>query len=92
MLTVTRIIGLGMTYDGYLAAAAPGAAVVLDRELNVKSYITFSDEAVDNSIAIDKKGGVYCRDLETHVASRLDGAIPGDFQQSRARYRDALPI
>jgi hypothetical protein len=25
---VTRIIGLRMTYDGYLAAAAPGAAAV----------------------------------------------------------------
>ena len=48
-----------MTYDGYLAAAAPGAAVVLDRDLNVKSYVTFSDEAVDNSIAVDEKNGIY---------------------------------
>ena len=39
---VTRIIGLNMTYDGYIAAAAPGAIVVLDRDLNVKSYVTFS--------------------------------------------------
>jgi hypothetical protein len=30
-----------MTYDGYIAAA-PGALVVLDRDLNVKSYVTFS--------------------------------------------------
>ena len=34
---VTRIIGLNMTYDGYIAAAAPGALVVLDRDLNVRS-------------------------------------------------------
>jgi hypothetical protein len=57
--SVTRIIGLGMTYDGYLAAAAPGAALVLDRDLNVKSYVSFGDEAVDNSICLDEKGGVY---------------------------------
>jgi hypothetical protein len=57
--TVSRIIALAMTYDGYLAAAAPGAAIILDRDLNVKSYVSFGDEAVDNSICIDDKGGVY---------------------------------
>ena len=57
--SVSRIIGLAMTYDGYLAAAAPGAALVLDRDLNVKSFVPFGDEAVDNSICIDEKGGVY---------------------------------
>jgi hypothetical protein len=56
---VTRIIGLNMTYDGHLAAAAPGALVILDRELNVKSYVAFTGEAVDNSIAIDEKNGIY---------------------------------
>lgn len=56
--SVTRIIGLGMTYDGYLAAAAPGAAVILDRDLNVKSYVAFK-EAVDNSIAVDDRNGIY---------------------------------
>jgi hypothetical protein len=33
--------------------------VVLDRDLNVKSYLTFSGEAVDNSIAIDEGNGIY---------------------------------
>ncbi len=56
---VTRIIGLNMTYDGHIAAAAPGALVVLDRDLRVKSYVAFSDEAVDNSIAIDEHNGIY---------------------------------
>ncbi len=56
---VSRIIGLAMTYDGYLAVAAPGAAIILDRDLNVKSYVSFGDGAVDNSICIDDKGGVY---------------------------------
>ncbi|CAA2143087.1 hypothetical protein [Hyphomicrobium sp. ghe19] len=57
--SVSRIIGLAMTYDGYLAAAAPGAALIIDRNLNVKSFVGFGDEAVDNSICIDEKGGVY---------------------------------
>lgn len=57
--SVSRIIGLNMTYDGYIAAAAPGALVVLDRDLNIVSYITFSGEAVDNSIAIDENNGIY---------------------------------
>jgi hypothetical protein len=56
---VTRIIGLNMTYDGHIAAVAPGALAVLDRELNVKSYVAFPGEAVDNSIAIDEKNGIY---------------------------------
>ena len=47
-----------MTYDGYIAAA-PGALVVLDRDLNVKSYVTFPGEAVDNSIAIDERNSIY---------------------------------
>jgi hypothetical protein len=56
---VTRIIGLNMTYDGYIAAAAPGALVVLDRDLNVRDFVTFPDEAVDNSIVIDEHNGIY---------------------------------
>lgn len=56
---VTRIIGLNMTYDGYVAAVAPGALVVLDRDLNIKSYVPFTGEAVDNSIPIDEHNGIY---------------------------------
>jgi hypothetical protein len=56
---VTRIMGLNMTYDGFIAAAAPGALVVLDRDLNVKASITFPGEAVDNSICVDEQGSIY---------------------------------
>jgi hypothetical protein len=56
---VSRIIGLNMTYDGHIAAAAPGALVVLDRDLNVKSYVAFTGEAVDNNIVIDENNGIY---------------------------------
>jgi len=48
-----------MTYDGFIAAAAPGALVVLDRDLNIRDFVTFPDEAVDNSIAIDEQNGIY---------------------------------
>ena len=53
---VTRIVGIGMTYDGYIAAAAPGVVFLVDRDLNLLGYLPFSDEAVDNSIAIDEQG------------------------------------
>lgn len=56
---VTRIIWLNMTYDGFIAAAAPGALVVLDRDLNIRDFVTFPDEAVDNSIAIDEHNDIY---------------------------------
>ena len=58
-MAVTRIVGLAMTYDGFLAAAAPGALVILDRDLEVRSFAAFSDEVVENSIAVDDKGGIY---------------------------------
>ena len=54
--SVTRIIGIGMTYDGHIVAAAPGAIFLLDRDLNVKGTITFPGEAVDNGVAVDEKG------------------------------------
>lgn len=55
----TRIVGLGMTYDGHLAVVAAGALVVLDRDLNLKSFVTFPGEAVENSLAIDERNGIY---------------------------------
>ena len=54
---VTRIVGLGMTYDGNIAAAAPGAIFLVDRDLNLLGYLKLDPgEAVDNSIAIDEDG------------------------------------
>ena len=54
--SVTRVLGLGMTYDGNIAIAAPGMVALLDRDLKMKGYITFPGEHVDNSIAIDESG------------------------------------
>ena len=56
---VTRIIGAAMTYDGFIVVAAPGALIVLDRELDVTDVVDFGDETVDNGLAIDEEGGIY---------------------------------
>jgi hypothetical protein len=53
---ITRILGVGMTYDGNIAIAAPGIVALLDRDLNMMGYVTFPGELVDNSIAIDESG------------------------------------
>ncbi len=56
---VTRIGGLAMTYDGHLAAAASGALVILDRDLNVKVHLPFADESVHGGVAVDERNGLY---------------------------------
>jgi hypothetical protein len=53
---IDRILGIGMTYDGHLVAAAKGGLFVFDRELQRKDYLFFHGEHVENSIAIDEKG------------------------------------
>jgi len=55
---IERILGIAMTYDGHLVAAAMGALFVFDRELRRKDYLLFPGEHVENSIAIDE-GGIY---------------------------------
>jgi hypothetical protein len=57
--TVTRIIGSAMTYDGFIVVVTPGALLVLDRDLEVKDFVAFDGESVDNGIAVDERGGLY---------------------------------
>ena len=56
---VDYILGIGMTYDGYIVAAASGTVIVTDRDLNVVDHIMFPGESVENSIAIDENNGIY---------------------------------
>jgi hypothetical protein len=56
---VPRILGAAMTYDGFIALVAQGALLVLDRELEVRGFVAFGDESVDNGIAVDEEGGIY---------------------------------
>ena len=53
---VSRIIGIGMTYDGHLAVVAPGVITVLDRDFKLVDMLPIPGEAVDNNIAIDQSG------------------------------------
>jgi hypothetical protein len=57
---ISRIMGFGMTYDGYLAIAMPGIIAVMDRDFGNMQYILLEGEAVDNGISVDDKGGIYC--------------------------------
>jgi hypothetical protein len=50
------ITGLGMTYDGHIAAAANGVLLLLDRDLALLGMLIFPGEAVENSICTDETG------------------------------------
>ena len=56
---IDTILGLTMTYDGHLVAAATGAVIIVDRELQVKDYVKFPGEWIENSIAADDNNGIY---------------------------------
>ena len=56
---IDRILGISLTYDGHIVAAATGAVIVADRDLKVKDYRLFPGEHVENSIAIDGDNGIY---------------------------------
>lgn len=52
---IDRIMGMTMTYDGHLVAAASGGLLVFDRDLNLKDRLMFPGEHVENAIAADEK-------------------------------------
>ncbi|MEM9256972.1 MAG: hypothetical protein AAGA91_16125 [Pseudomonadota bacterium] len=56
---VDRLMGINMTYDGFIVAAAKGAVIVTDRDLKLVDYHLFPGELVENSIAIDADNGIY---------------------------------
>ena len=56
---VSRLLALGMTYDGCLAVGLPGLVAVLDRDLDEIRYVHLPGEAIDNGFSIDDAGGIY---------------------------------
>ena len=56
---IDRILGINMTYDGFIVAAAAGAVIITDRHLKVVDYHLFPGELVENSIAVDRDNGIY---------------------------------
>ncbi len=69
---VSRIIGIGMTYDGNIAAVAPGVIAVLDRDFKLIYFLAIPGEAVDNSIAVDETG-VYVVTSKRMLKAAWDG-------------------
>ncbi|NVB85364.1 MAG: hypothetical protein HOV81_43775 [Kofleriaceae bacterium] len=55
----SRIVGLGMTYDGNIAAAADGALLLVDRDLALKGTLLLPGEQIENGICTDDNGGIY---------------------------------
>ncbi len=56
------IVGINMTYDGYIALATQkGRVLVVDRGFSRYYRLDIGDgkEEVSNSIAVDEKGGIY---------------------------------
>lgn len=55
------IVGVSMSYDGYLIVASQKGLVTVDRELSsvIDSYPLGDDQILTNSISNDENGGVY---------------------------------
>ena len=69
---IERIMGYTLTYDGHIAAAATGALLVFDRDLQLKDYLLFPGEHVENSIAADEKR-IYVVTSKHMYGVRWDG-------------------
>lgn len=55
-----RIVGMTMTYDGYIAFATnKGLVGLVSRNLSTFYHYRFVDEEVSNSIACDEENGIY---------------------------------
>ena len=57
--TISRLVGLNITYDGYIVIGMPGIVAVMDRDLTNMEYVLFEGEAIDNGISTDEDGGIY---------------------------------
>lgn len=56
------IVGINLTYDGYIALATEqGTVAVLSRDFSEFHYVFLGngDEEISNSIAVDENGGIY---------------------------------
>jgi hypothetical protein len=54
--SVTHIVGITMSYDGYVMVAAHGALFLLERDLTFKAIFPLPGEDVENSICADEQG------------------------------------
>lgn len=73
------IVGINMTYDGYIAMATKrGTVAVLSRDFTELHYLWLGDsetgEIVSNSIAVDEDGGIYVVTSERMYRVQWTGA------------------
>jgi hypothetical protein len=55
------LVGMNMTYDGYIVIGALNGVAVIDTNLTKGQFYAFDDEnqMATNSLAVDKDGGIY---------------------------------
>lgn len=58
-LRKSYFVGLGMTHNGDVVAAASGGVILADHDLNLKGVLEFPGEAIENSLCTDDNGGIY---------------------------------
>lgn len=58
---INTLVGLSMTYDGYLVATFASGIAIVDRTLSnvVAQYALPADQTLSNSISIDENNGIY---------------------------------
>ncbi len=56
-----KLVGMVMTYDGYLVVVAGNGIAVVDREMKTQPVVKFVPEGQDisNSVAVDEHNGIY---------------------------------
>lgn len=57
--TVTRFLGINISYDGYIVASLSGVVAVVSRDLATVHLAPLPGEAIDNGLALDEAGGIY---------------------------------
>lgn len=61
MNNVMSLVGMVMTYDGYLVVASGNGIAIIDREMNMTPVVKFipDDQIITNSVSVDENNGIY---------------------------------
>ncbi len=61
MKNTQKLVGMVMTYDGYLVVVAGNGIAIVDREMKNQPIIKFipEDQDISNSVAVDEHNGIY---------------------------------
>lgn len=61
MNNVMSLVGMVMTYDGYLVVAGGNGIAIIDREMNMTPVVKFipDDQIITNSVSVDENNGIY---------------------------------